>query len=378
MKTVYLVAGARPNFMKIAPIVRAIQAHGGLAFKIIHTGQHYDREMNDVFFEELGIPQPDVFMGAGGGSHAQQTAKIMVAFEELCQKQPPDAVLVVGDVNSTLACSIVAKKLHIPVAHVEAGLRSGDRAMPEEINRLVTDSISDWFFVTEPSGVAHLQREGHADESIHYVGHVMVDNVLYQADKLAGADTSAFETSTFKKERTAQGGRYGVVTLHRPSNVDDAAMMTRIAGALKEIAQELPLIFPVHPRTRGNLAKFGIDLGPNITLVGPQAYMAFLHLWKDAAVVLTDSGGMQEETTALGVPCITIRENTERPITVDEGTNVLAGTDPQVIVSEVRKVLRGEGKAGRRPQLWDGQAATRIVDILAAYLGQPAATAATA
>ena len=378
MKTVYLVAGARPNFMKIAPIVRAIQAHGGLAFKIIHTGQHYDREMNDVFFEELGIPQPDVFMGAGGGSHAQQTAKIMVAFEELCQKQPPDAVLVVGDVNSTLACSIVAKKLHIPVAHVEAGLRSGDRAMPEEINRLVTDSISDWFFVTEPSGVAHLQREGHADESIHYVGHVMVDNVLYQADMLAGADTSAFETSTFKKERTAQGGRYGVVTLHRPSNVDDAAMMTRIAGALKEIAQELPLIFPVHPRTRGNLAKFGIDLGPNITLVGPQAYMAFLHLWKDAAVVLTDSGGMQEETTALGVPCVTIRENTERPITVDEGTNVLAGTDPQVIVSEVRKVLRGEGKAGRRPQLWDGQAATRIVDILAAYLGQPAATAATA
>ncbi len=376
MKTVYLVAGARPNFMKIAPIVRAIQAHGGLAFKIIHTGQHYDREMNDVFFEELGIPQPDVFMGAGGGSHAQQTAKIMVAFEELCQKEPPDAVLVVGDVNSTLACSIVAKKLHIPVAHVEAGLRSGDRAMPEEINRLVTDSISDWFFVTEPSGVAHLQREGHADDAIHYVGHVMVDNVLYQADKLAGADTSSFETSAFKKERTAQGGRYGVVTLHRPSNVDDAAMMTRIAGALKEIAQELPLIFPVHPRTRGNLAKFGIDLGPNITLVGPQAYMAFLHLWKDAAVVLTDSGGMQEETTALGVPCVTIRENTERPITVDEGTNVLAGTDPQVIVSEVRKVLRGEGKAGRRPQLWDGQAATRIVDILAAYLGQPAAVAA--
>ncbi|MCZ4313826.1 UDP-N-acetylglucosamine 2-epimerase (non-hydrolyzing) [Comamonadaceae bacterium G21597-S1] len=378
MKTVYLVAGARPNFMKIAPIVRAIQAHGGLAFKIIHTGQHYDREMNDVFFEELGIPQPDVFMGAGGGSHAQQTAKIMVAFEELCQKEPPDAVLVVGDVNSTLACSIVAKKLHIPVAHVEAGLRSGDRAMPEEINRLVTDSISDWFFVTEPSGVAHLQREGHAHDSIHYVGHVMVDNVLYQADKLAAADTAGFETSAFKKERTALGGRYGVVTLHRPSNVDDAAMMTRIAGALKEIAQELPLIFPVHPRTRGNLAKFGIDLGPNITLVGPQAYMAFLHLWKDAAVVLTDSGGMQEETTALGVPCVTIRENTERPITVDEGTNVLAGTDPQVIVSEVRKVLRGEGKAGRRPQLWDGQAATRIVDILAAYLGPPAATAATA
>ena len=370
MKTIYLVAGARPNFMKIAPIVRALQAHGGLAFKIIHTGQHYDREMNDVFFEELGIPQPDVFMAAGGGSHAQQTGKIMIAFEELCQQERPDAVLVVGDVNSTLACSIVAKKLDIPVAHVEAGLRSGDRTMPEEINRLVTDSISDWFFVTEPSGVAHLQREGQPIDAIHYVGHVMVDNVLYQAEKLAHTNTSGYETSAFKQEHTANGGRYGVITLHRPSNVDDAAMMTRIAGALKEIAQDLPLIFPVHPRTRGNLEKFGIDLGPNITLVGPQGYMAFLHLWKDAAVVLTDSGGMQEETTALGVPCITIRENTERPVTVDEGSNVLAGTDPQVIVAEARKVLRGEGKAGRRPHLWDGQAATRIVDILARYLNQ--------
>lgn len=373
MKTIYLVAGARPNFMKIAPIVRAIQAHGGLAFKIIHTGQHYDREMNDVFFEELGIPQPDVFMAAGGGSHAQQTGKIMTAFEELCQQHRPDAVLVVGDVNSTLACSVVAKKLQLPVAHVEAGLRSGDRTMPEEINRLVTDSISDWFFVTEPSGVEHLRREGQPDDAIHYVGHVMVDNVLYQADKLAGTDTSAFETSAWKAQHSANGGRYGVITLHRPSNVDDAAMMTRIAGALKEIAQELPLIFPVHPRTRGNLARFGIDLGVNITLVGPQAYMAFLNLWKHAAVVLTDSGGMQEETTALGVPCITIRENTERPVTVDEGSNVLAGTDPAVIVAEARKVLRGDGKAGRRPALWDGHAATRIVDILAGYLnGAPA------
>ena len=368
MKSIYLVAGARPNFMKIAPIVRALQAHGGMAFKIIHTGQHYDRDMNDVFFEELGIPQPDVFMAAGGGSHAQQTAKIMVAFEELCQAERPDAVLVVGDVNSTLACSIVAKKLNIPVAHVEAGLRSGDMSMPEEINRLVTDSISDWFFVTEPSGVEHLRREGKADSMIHYVGHVMVDNVLFQAEKLARTDTSGFETSAFKAAHTGKGGRYGVITLHRPSNVDDAAMMARIGGALKEIAAELPLIFPVHPRTRANLAKFGIDLGPNITLVGPQAYMAFLNLWKDAAVVLTDSGGMQEETTALGVPCITIRENTERPVTVDEGSNVLAGTDPAVIVAETRKVLRGDGKQGRRPQLWDGNAAVRIVDILAAHL----------
>lgn len=364
MSIVYLVAGARPNFMKIAPIVRALQAHGGLGYKIIHTGQHYDREMNDVFFEELGIPAPDVFMGAGGGSHAQQTAKIMTAFEELCQANRPDAVLVVGDVNSTLACSIVAKKLNIPVAHVEAGLRSGDMTMPEEINRLVTDSISDWFFVTEPSGVEHLRREGKPDRAIHYVGHVMVDNVLYQAEKLSGLSTE-FETADFKHRHA----RYGVVTLHRPSNVDDAAMMARIGGALKEIAAELPLLFPVHPRTRANLDKFGIDLGPNVTLVGPQPYMAFLNVWKDAAVVLTDSGGLQEETTALGVPCITIRENTERPVTVDEGTNVLAGTDPTRIVAEVRKVLTGQGKQGRRPQLWDGKAAERIVEILASELG---------
>ena len=361
MPTIYLVAGARPNFMKIAPIVRALQAQDRLRFKIIHTGQHYDREMNDVFFDELGIPEPDLFMAAGGGSHSEQTAKIMVAFETLCVSERPDAVLVVGDVNSTLACSIVAKKMNIPVAHVEAGLRSGDLTMPEEINRLVTDSISDWFFVTEPSALAHLQREGKAASAIHHVGHVMVDNVLYQAEKLMRTDTSGFEGAAFK---AASGGRYGVVTLHRPSNVDDAQMMAKISGALKEIALALPLIFPVHPRTRSNLEKFGIDLGPNITLAGPQAYMAFLNLWKDAAVVLTDSGGLQEETTALGVPCITIRENTERPITVDEGTNVLVGTDPARIVAEARRVLRGEGKQGRRPALWDGKAAERIVAIL--------------
>jgi UDP-N-acetylglucosamine 2-epimerase (non-hydrolysing) len=365
---IYLVAGARPNFMKIAPIVRALQGQDRLSFKIIHTGQHYDREMNDVFFEELGIPQPDVFMAAGGGSHAQQTAKIMVGFEELCMSERPAAVLVVGDVNSTLACSIVAKKLNIPVAHVEAGLRSGDMTMPEEINRLVTDSISDWFFVTEPAALEHLRREGKPDSAVHYVGHVMVDNVLYQADKLTRTDTASFETSAFKAARKEAGQRYGVVTMHRPSNVDDAETFTRIAGALKEIAGELPLIFPVHPRTRANIEKFGIDLGPNITLAGPQAYMAFLNLWKDAAVVLTDSGGLQEETTALGVPCVTIRENTERPVTVDEGSNVLAGTDPAAILREARKVLRGEGKQGRRPHLWDGKAAERIVAVLASEL----------
>ena len=365
---IYLVAGARPNFMKIAPIVRALQAQAGsphaLSYKIVHTGQHYDRDMNEVFFEELGIPAPDVFMAAGSGSHAGQTARIMVAFEALCVAERPDAVLVVGDVNSTLACSIVAKKMQIPVAHVEAGLRSGDMAMPEEINRRVTDSIADWFFVTEPSAIEHLRREGKPDRAIHYVGHVMVDNVLYQADKLAH-EGGRFENSAWKDARRAAGQRYGVVTLHRPGNVDVADVFARIAAALNAISQALPLIFPVHPRTRASLEKFGVQLDPGVTLAGPQSYMAFLDLWKDAALVLTDSGGLQEETTALGVPCVTLRDNTERPVTVEEGSNVLAGSDPDAILAHVQAILRGEGKRGRRPQLWDGHAAERIVAVLA-------------
>ena len=377
---VYLVAGARPNFMKIAPIVRALQARAAspdaLRYKIVHTGQHYDRDMNEVFFEELGIPAPDVSMAAGGGSHARQTARIMIAFEELCLAARPDAVLVVGDVDSTLACSIVAKKMGIPVAHVEAGLRSGDMRMPEEINRLVTDSIADWFFVTEPSALEHLRREGKPDSAIHHVGHVMVDNLLYQADKLARAGAAVLDagidaasgTAAWKAGRQAAGERYGVVTLHRPGNVDVQATFLRIADALKAVAAELPLIFPVHPRTRANIEKFGIDLGPGVTLAGPQPYMAFLDLWKDAALVLTDSGGLQEETTALGVPCVTLRDNTERPVTVDEGSNVLAGTDPAAILAHVHAILRGEGKRGRRPQLWDGHAAERIVAVLAKEL----------
>ena len=370
-KRIYLVAGARPNFMKIAPIIRALQKKNTLAYRIVHTGQHYDREMNDVFFEELGIPAPDIFMAAGGGSHSQQTAKIMLAFEEYCLNDRPDAVIVVGDVNSTLACSIVAKKLHIPVAHVEAGLRSGDLKMPEEINRLVTDSISDWFFVTEPSGVAHLKHEGKSEDSIYFVGHVMVDNLLYQVNKLAQTKIiEEPEVIKFKQNQAHTKQRYGVITLHRPSNVDDIEVFSRIGKALKEISTHLPLIFPTHPRTRENIKKFGIELGSNITLVGPQAYMPFLDLWKNAAVVLTDSGGLQEETTALGVPCLTIRENTERPITVDEGTNTLVGTDPERIIQEVDNILEGKGKQGRRPHLWDGHAAERIVDILEKKLFQ--------
>jgi len=365
----YLVAGARPNFMKIAPIVRALRADGRVAFKLVHTGQHSDRTMNDVFFDELGIPPPDMTLDAAGAgsatTHAGQTARIMVCFEALCLRERPDAVLVVGDVNSTLACAIAAKKLGIPVAHVEAGLRSGDMSMPEEINRLVTDSISDWFFVTEPAALAHLRREGRPEASVHYVGQVMVDNVLHQVAQLPPAMDGG-EAGRFKARHGA--GRYGVVTLHRPSNVDAPATFARIAGALRTLARELPLVFPVHPRTRANIAAFGIDLGAHIALTAPQGYMAFLDLWKDAALVLTDSGGLQEETTALGVPCITLRENTERPVTIDEGSNVLAGTDPAVILHEARKILAGRGKRGRRPHLWDGHAADRIVAILAGEL----------
>jgi UDP-N-acetylglucosamine 2-epimerase (non-hydrolysing) len=361
MKLIHLIAGARPNFMKLAPMVRAMDARKDeIRYQIVHTGQHYDHSMSDVFFDELGIPKPDHHLGCGGGSHAEQTAKIMVAYEKLCLEEKPDVVVVVGDVNSTLACSIVAKKLHVTVAHVEAGLRSGDREMPEEINRLVTDAISDLFFVTEPSGEHHLLREGHAPEVVHHVGHVMVDNVIYQAEKLAREGLTDGLSPAYK----AAHPRYGVITLHRPSNVDDPVTFSRLATALREISSDLPLVFPVHPRTRQNLTKFGIDLGPDITLLDSLPYMDFLNLWKDATMLLTDSGGLQEETTALGVPCITLRENTERPITIEEGTNILAGTDPAAILAAARTILAGTTKQGRRPTLWDGHAAERIVDIL--------------
>ncbi|MDA0768465.1 MAG: UDP-N-acetylglucosamine 2-epimerase (non-hydrolyzing) [Verrucomicrobia bacterium] len=358
---IHLIAGARPNFMKIAPVLRAAAQHADrLTCRIVHTGQHYDRAMSEVFFEELGIPEPDFHLGCGGGSHAEQTAKIMVAYEKLCTEEKPDLVLVVGDVNSTLACAIVAKKLHVTVAHIEAGLRSGDREMPEEINRLVTDAISDLFFVTEPSGVEHLRREGKEDAAVHYVGHVMVDNVLFQRDRLLASPLVEGRSVELKKGHEA----YGVVTMHRPSNVDEKAVFGGLARALREVSERLPLIFPAHPRTLGNMEKFGIDLGPHITVAEPLGYMDFLNLWKDAQLVLTDSGGLQEETTALGVPCLTMRENTERPVTVTEGTNVLVGTDPEAITAAATRILNGEVKAGRRPELWDGCAAERIIKIL--------------
>jgi UDP-N-acetylglucosamine 2-epimerase (non-hydrolysing) len=360
-KKIFIVAGARPNFMKIAPIMREHRS-GKYAFdlRLIHTGQHYDQAMSDVFFEDLEIPAPDFHLEVGSGSHAEQTAKIMVRFEEICIREKPDLVLVVGDVNSTLACSIVASKLQIKVAHVEAGLRSGDRRMPEEINRLVTDSISDYFFVTERSGIEHLLAEGKDPSSLYFVGHVMIDNLFYQVEKIARLDAAGFKTNDFKRLHN----QYGVVTLHRPSNVDDPATFQGIMKALSEVAAELPLIFPVHPRTRANIAKFGIEVPENIILTEPLAYMEFLNLFKDARLVMTDSGGIQEETTALGIPCLTLRENTERPVTVTEGTNIMVGSDPVRIVEAARSVLGGQGKEGSRPEFWDGFAAKRTLEIL--------------
>ena len=364
-----LVAGARPNFMKIAPIVRALAAaraarqRGHLAWKLVHTGQHYDHGMSDVFFDELEIPEPDFHLECGSGSHAEQTARVMVAFEKVCLAERPDAVVVVGDVNSTLACAITAKKLGIRVAHVEAGLRSGDMAMPEEINRIVTDSISDWLFVTEKSGVENLRREGHRDEQIHFVGNVMIDTLLHQVGKL---DASGRRR---RRPRRASPGpaAYAVVTLHRPSNVDDAPTLRGILEALAVIAADLPVIFPVHPRTRRMIDEFGlagIVADAAITLLDPLPYQAFLALWKDAALVLTDSGGLQEETTALGIPCFTLRENTERPITIEEGTNVLVGTTKEKILAAYGNFKAGRTPKGRIPELWDGRAAERIVGVL--------------
>lgn len=357
-KLIYLVAGARPNFMKIAPIVRALDKQPRqFIYQLIHTGQHYDREMSDIFFQELGIPEPDYCFESGGGTHAEQSSKIMLAFEAVCRAKAPDCVIVVGDVNSTLACSIVAKKMHIPVAHVEAGLRSGDMLMPEEINRLVTDSISDWFFCTEPSGVKNLLQEGKSQSRIFNVGQVMVDNLLYQCEKLDNFDKNGFQSEAIKNKYN----QYAVVTLHRPSNVDDPETFVEIVSALNTISERLPVIFPLHPRTASNLKKFDIVLDSRIVTTKPLSYMDFLNLWKDASVVLTDSGGLQEETTALGLPCLTLRNNTERPITLDEGTNVLVGSNAAKIIVETERILEGHGKSGKRPQLWDGRAAERIV-----------------
>lgn len=360
-----LVAGARPNFMKIAPIIRELKARSSklkanknLAYVLVHTGQHYDYEMSEAFFDDLEIPKPDYFLDAGSGSHAEQTAKIMINFEKVCEADSPDLVMVVGDVNSTLACSIVAKKMGVEVAHVEAGLRSFDLAMPEEINRMVTDSISDYFFVTERSGVENLKKEGKFEDRIFFVGHVMIDNLLYQLDKV-NLNHFAFK----HKELKDSLGKYIFMTLHRPSNVDRKVTLDGIVTVLNRIAREIPILFPVHPRTNKMLHHFGIELSKNIYQLPPLGFQESLYLWKDAKLVITDSGGMQEETTALKIPCLTLRENTERPVTVWEGTNKLVKVEE--LKKEVDAILDGRGKTGKVPDLWDGKAAERVVSILA-------------
>lgn len=367
---IFLVGGARPNFIKIAPIVRELKKRNILlksklaskktiCFKIIHTGQHYDYKMSKVFFDELEIPEPDYFLNSGSGTHAVQTAKIMVKFEKKCLKDKPNIVVVVGDVNSTLACSIVSKKLNIKVAHIEAGLRSKDMKMPEEINRIVTDSISDYLFVTEKSAILNLTQEGKKDNQIFFVGNVMIDTLFFQLNKLSNWSG--------KKAIKSLDKNYAVVTLHRPSNVDNKLILSNIIESLTLISKNMPIIFPVHPRTKQNLKKFklfNIIDNSNIKLRPPLSYMEFLNIWKDAKLVLTDSGGLQEETTALGIPCFTIRENTERPITIEEGTNILVGISKGTIMSAYRKFKNGNAKKGKIPKFWDGYAASRIVTIL--------------
>jgi len=354
------IVGARPNFMKIAPLMAEYRKDPDHFDPVlVHTGQHYDANMSQLFFEQLGLPQPDVYLGVGSGSHAEQTAKVMVELEKLMMRDRPDLVVVVGDVNSTLAGALVAAKLGVPVAHVEAGLRSGDRTMPEEINRLVTDVLSDYLFITSEDARENLRREGIADEKIHFVGNVMIDTLLQLRDASQQSDI---------RQRLGVTGDYGFVTLHRPANVDVRETLAEIFSALDVVQKELVLVFPAHPRTQARLKEFGywdeIRRWPNLKLIEPVGYLDSLCLMANAKVVLTDSGGVQEETTVLGTPCLTIRANTERPVTVTEGTNTMVGAHHGRIVEEARRAIRGHGKRGRVPKFWDGRAAERIVACL--------------
>ena len=354
------VVGARPNFMKVAPLARALAGVEGVDHRIVHTGQHYAREMSDVFFRDLSIPVPDVDLGVGSASHAVQTARIMIEFEKVCAADRPNLVVVVGDVNSTMACTLVAAKLEIPVAHLEAGLRSFDRTMPEEINRVVTDALADYLFTTSREADENLKREGVDPEKIHFVGNVMIDTLLAHREKADRLDMA----SRFGMD----GSEYAVMTLHRPSNVDDRLVLQEILQAVQDISESMPVIFPIHPRTAQRIREFELDpmVHGGVRLSDPLGYLEFLSLMSGAKFVMTDSGGLQEETTILGVPCLTIRENTERPVTISEGTNVLVGTDRERILEEVRKILAGHWKTPQVPEYWDGKAAGRIVAILTA------------
>jgi UDP-N-acetylglucosamine 2-epimerase (non-hydrolysing) len=356
------VVGARPNFMKMAPILRALAAQRRLRPALVHTGQHYDAAMSETFFAELAIPAPDVHLGVGSGSHAVQTAEVMKRFEPVLEAHPEArGVVVVGDVNSTLAAGLVAAKRGVKVAHVEAGLRSWDRTMPEEINRVLTDQIADLLFTTERGARDNLAREGIADERIFFVGNVMIDTLFAELARAVPA------RETLRRDP----GAYAVLTLHRPSNVDDPAALRAILGAVAAIARRMPVVFPVHPRTRERIGAANLDSllrAPGIEASAPLGYRTMLGLLREARLVLTDSGGIQEETTALGVPCFTLRPSTERPTTITEGTNTLVGNDPAAIAAAFEDLMATGGKAGRRPELWDGRAAERIVEVLAEKL----------
>ena len=349
------VVGARPNFIKMAAILDAVEARPGFEARLIHTGQHFSPEMSQTFFDELKLHKPDVNLSVGGGSQTQQTAEIMQRLEPELSSEPPDALVVVGDVNSTLAGTLVAAKLGIPVAHVEAGLRSFDRSMPEELNRLVTDVLSNYLFASEPSGIANLRAEGVPDERIFLVGNVMIDTLLRFREQAAESDV--------QQRLGLQPHQYAVATVHRPSNVDDRARLTTLIAALQDVATRLPVVFPVHPRTEKVIETAEIDTS-GLAVCPPLGYLDFLHLQSQARVVVTDSGGIQEESTVLGVPCLTVRDNTERPITISEGTNRLIGTNYADIAPAVNAVLAEPPSSKQAPALWDGKAADRILDVL--------------
>lgn len=370
---VICVVGARPNFMKMAPILRAMAAHvPALPVLLVHTGQHYDKDMSERLFEDLRLPTPDVNLEVGSGTHAVQTAEVMRRFEPVVDTYQPSCVAVVGDVNSTLACALVAVKKNVPVVHIEAGLRSYDRAMPEEINRILTDQIADRLYTTERTAQDNLAREGIASHQVCFAGNVMIDSVVF------GRANARSVSLTLQACHVDPGIirhplGMGVVTLHRPSNVDHPDSLRALLGVLGEVATSLPLVFVLHPRTRGNIERFGLTdlIDPaRMVLLPPQGYLEMLGLMAEATVVLTDSGGLQEETTALGVPCLTLRENTERPITVEQGTNTLVGNNREAILGAVKDILLGKGKRGRLPELWDGHAAQRIAADMYPWLKQ--------
>ena len=365
------VVGARPNFMKIAPIIRALRSQpDAVPVYLVHTGQHYDAEMNDAFFSQLQIPHPDIELEVGSGSHAVQTAEIMKRFEVVVDKEQPAAVLVVGDVNSTIACALVAAKKNIPVIHVEAGLRSFDRTMPEEINRVLTDRISDMLFITESSARENLRNEGVDDDRVHFVGNVMIDTLRHSLSQSVAAETTLAGVDNAGLFLEGKQG-YAVLTMHRPANVDDKEVFRHLLETVRLVSERIPVVFPVHPRTRKALEEHGLQAcldSERIVCLPPLGYLEMLGLVSSARLVLTDSGGLQEETTVVGVPCITLRENTERPVTVDQGTNTIAGRDRELVMSIVEDVLRDGGKHGRTPELWDGKAAERIKQVLNDWL----------